>query len=187
MKYLSKGKRGMVYLTEENGKRVVVKKERKGSGALRALHNEAFWLQELNKHHIGPRFVRFDGEALVMEYIEGTPFVEWYPKQSPHDLRHALEEIFRQCRMMDVVKVNKFEMHMPIKHILMRNKKPVLIDFERCKRTLTPKNVTQFCQFLVHLGFSVDREQLKALLQEYKKTYGEDIFKKIVRFFVASL
>ena len=187
MKYLSKGKRGIVYLIEERGKKIVVKKERKESSALRALHNEAVWLQILNKYNIGPRFIRCEDKSLVMEYIHGIPFVVWYPHHSQHAVRHVIKDIFQQCRQMDVLKVNKMEMHTPVKHILIRKGKPVLIDFERCKRTLTPKNVTQFCQFLVHLGFSVDREQLKALLQEYKKTYGEDIFKRIVRLFVVSL
>lgn len=185
MEYLNKGKRGIVYLTEERGKRVVVKKERPGSQALRALHNEAYWLQALNKHRIGPRFYRFEDSMLVMEYVEGPPFVVWYLQQSKNNIHRVLKDVFQQCRQMDLFKVNKFEMHYPVKHILMRKGKPVLIDFERCKRTLTPKNVTQFAQFLLTLQFPVDREELKALLQKYKKTYDEATFKRIVELFVS--
>ena len=185
MEYLNKGKRGVVYLAEEHGKNVVVKKERPGSQALRALHNEAYWIQALNKHKIGPRFYRFEDSMLVMEYIEGVPFVAWYPDQPKKNVHRALKDIFQQCRQMDLLKVNKFEMHYPVKHILMRKGKPVIIDFERCKRTLTPKNVTQFAQFLLTLQFPVDREALKRLLQDYKKTYREETFMKIVQLFVS--
>jgi len=52
---------------------------------------------------------------------------------------------------MDGLGINKEEMSHPPKHIIIskKNKKPVLIDFERSHYTLKPSNVTQFCDFLV--------------------------------------
>jgi predicted Ser/Thr protein kinase len=183
MEYLSKGKRGVVYLATVNEKRIVVKKAREDSDAILTLENEARWLKILNKYKIGPRFVSFSDGMLRMEYIHGQPFVEWMKKKSKKDVKRVVKEIFEQCRVMDNLKVNKLEMHHPVKHIIMRRNKPYMIDFERCKKTLTPKNVTQFCQFLVGLDFVVDKEKLKTLLQEYKETYDEKVFRKIVSLF----
>jgi len=183
MDYLSKGKRGMVYLLEEGGKTLVVKKKREGSTALRALENEAYWLPLMNRHKIGPRFHRFDDGGLVMEYVEGPPFVEWRVGRSLSEQKKMIRKIFQQCRTMDRLHVNKLEMTHQVKHILIRRGEPVMIDFERCKRTLTPKNVTQFCQFLLTLGYKVDREKLRDLLQWYKKDYAEGTFAGIVSLF----
>ena len=183
MHYLSKGKRGVVYLAKEKGKLVVFKKERPGSAALRALHNEAQWLQRLNRHGIGPLFVRFDNDTLVMEYIDGVPFVDWYPRQKKDAIHRVIREIFDQCYLMDSLHVNKMEMHHPVKHILIRSGKPVMIDFERCKQTMTPKNVTQFAQFLSRLGFTEDHETMRRLLQNYKKSYDKKMCQRIVRCF----
>ena len=183
MEYLSKGKRGVVYVMRERGRLVVVKQKRPGSTALRALENEAYWLQQLNEHKIGPTFYRFDKKGLVMEYIKGIPFIEWRIHHSPREQKTMIRKIFAQCLILDTLQVNKLEMHYPVKHILIRRGQPIMIDFERCKRTLTPKNVTQFCQFLVALGHDVDRTALKHLLQTYKKSYGDLAFGEIVSFF----
>ena len=184
MHYLNKGKRGIVYLTRENGRQIVVKKERPGSHALRALHNEAFWLQTLNKHKIGPRFIRFDDHGLAMEYIKGILFVDWHQHHQGKDGKRIIKDIFLQCRTLDKLRVNKLEMHSPLKHILIRRGKAILIDFERCKRTLRPKNVTQFCQFLLSLGCAADRERLKMLLRMYKQHYDKQTFQKIIHLFI---
>ena len=183
MQYLSKGKRGIVYLTKENGRLVVVKKERPGSRAIMTLNNEASWLKILNKHKIGPRFIRFN-DGLVMEYIKGELFVDWYKKHDKNEVKNAVRDIFLQCRIMDKIGVNKLEMNYPVKHIIMRKNEPVMIDFERCKRTLRPKNVTQLCQFLLSIGFKVDKDILKGLSQKYKRDYDEDTFNLILGLFL---
>ena len=184
MHYLSKGKRGIVYVDVEGGRRVVIKKKRSESAAVGALENEARWLRILNKYGIGPKFIRSGEGMVVMEYIEGAPFVEWHEKHAAKERRKVTREIFQQCRIMDNLHVNKLEMHTPLKHIIVRRGKPILIDFERCKLTLKPKNVTQFCQFLLTLGYDVDRVKLRKLLGEYKESYNKDTFEKIVRLFV---
>ena len=55
-----------------------------------------------------------------------------------------------------------------------------MIDFERCYETDKPKNVSQFCSFLVKY-FKYDKELLK-LAKKYKDSYKEVDFKKIINF-----
>jgi len=79
--------------------------------------------------------------------------------------------------------VNKFEMHHPTKHILIKAGKPsrktvVMIDFERCRWTEKPKNVTQFVQFLLryepYAGKQVDN-----LLRQYKIRQDEKDYRSL--------
>jgi len=58
-----------------------------------------------------------------------------------------------------------------------------MIDFERCKRVEDPKNVTQFCQFLMKRGFGSNNKRMRDVLKKYKKELNDECFKDIVKFF----
>ncbi|MDP1694358.1 MAG: hypothetical protein Q8L34_02345 [Candidatus Woesearchaeota archaeon] len=183
MEFLARGKRGEVFLTQYKGKTVVVKQVRPTSQALSTLENEAGWLQRVNTEHIGPKFFKLEEGKLFMEYIQGVPIGEYVEK---HPLSMVLaKEILDQCRVLDKLHVNKFEMHHPTKHILIKAGKPsrktvVMIDFERCRWTEKPKNVTQFVQFLLQKkGYK--GKQLENLLKQYKQTHTEESYKQLIQ------
>ncbi len=178
MKFLSKGKRGMVYLIEDKGIKKVIKEKRKESTAINSIANEAKWLKVLNKYNIGPRFCSFKDGTLMMEYIEGRLFADWLKEQSDNSLlNNVIIDILKQCYTMDRLNIEKKEMHKPVKHIIIRNNKPVLIDFERCRKTLKPSNVTQFCQYLKKLGLI---EFDESLLQAYRRSISLDSLHRIL-------
>ena len=87
-----------------------------------------------------------------MEFVKGTRIIEWAKTSEKEDLRKVLLDVMKQCRKMDIMRVSKEEMHNPWKHIII-DKAPIMIDFERCHVDITPKNVTQFCQFLMSEKF----------------------------------
>ncbi len=181
MKTIYKGKRGLVSIDYINGLKVAVKTKRPDSKAINALKNEAHWLKILNNHKIGPKLISFKDDKLITEFIDGEFFNDIIRKKKDKKL---IKEVFNQCYIMDKLKVNKLEMHNPVKHIIINKKnKPVMIDFERCKFTQKPKNVTQFCQYLLKLGFDVDRNKLKDLLKEYKKDCDKETFEEIIDLF----
>lgn len=186
MKWLAKGKRGEIYTDIVDGKKVVIKRERQGSQAMNRIQNEGKWLNILNKHHIGPKCISASDTEVVMEYLEGPQFVDVF-REHPQaaNTKRLVKQIFEQCRILDLLKVDKQEMHNPTKHIIIANGKPVMIDFERCRHTENPKNVTQFCQFLMKLGMKVDKEEVKRALMEYKKTYDEKTYQKIIQLFLS--
>jgi len=174
MEFLAKGKRGKVYLTKTG---TVIKK----APAWR-IHNEIIWLKKLNSQGIGPKLISFNAEGFEMEYLQG-PLLKNYLETSSHKKSlAAIKNCLQQCRVMDKLHVNKKEMHHPDKHILMIKDKPVFIDFERCKITEHPKNVTQFVEYLAKLGF-MDRKNVELLLKDYKKNQTEKNFKKIFSLF----
>jgi len=173
-----KGKRGIVYKFSN----FAIKVKRKGSNAVGRISNEGRCLKKLNKYKIGPRVYFYNEKLLVMAFIKGDLILNYFKKHTKKENLDVVKEVFRQCRVLDKLNINKEEMHHPLKHIII-GKKIVMIDFERCRYSKKPQNVTQFAQFLVSCKFKVDKEKLRKLLKEYKKSYSEVVYKKIVGLF----
>ena len=146
--FFARGKRGVIYTGKYKGKKVAVKVKRESSKAERAIENEYFWLKKLNRYKIGPKVLFLKNKSLVYEFVEGKTIKDYFEKASKKNKIRVLKNVFRQLRIMDKLKINKKEMHKPLKHIII-GKNIVLIDFERCYKSKKPKNVTQFGQFLL--------------------------------------
>lgn len=178
--YLAKGKRGEVFLRERGGKKVVVKKRNPDSD-VDTIGNEARFTALCNGYGIGPAFISYDAEKgeLVREYVRGTELRHWLPTAQKEGIRHVLLTVLDQCRTLDQLGINKLEMTRPWKHIIVqKDGEPMLIDFERCTATDSPKNVTQFCQFLsgtnltakiAEKGLVIASTQLLELAKLYKR------------------
>lgn len=174
----AKGKRTKVYKVFN----LIIKVKRKDSKAINVIKNEGNWLRKLNKYDIGPKLYYFDEKFLVCEFIKGERIINYLKKVNLNEKKIVVMEVLRQCRLLDKLKVDKFEMHHPVKHILI-GKKVVMIDFERCKYSEKPKNVTGFCQFLVKNYKKVDNLKLINLLKKYKESYSEKEFYDITKLF----
>ncbi len=188
-----KGNRGVLYKGSYNGKTVVVKAKRKESAAVATIQNEINWLGKLNKDGIGPKLLFFSKEKdwFAYEFVEGTFITDFISScKEEGKIRDVIKQLLQQCRKLDESKVNKEEMSRPQKHALIgKGGKLTLLDFERCRKTLRPKNVTQLCQFLSHghankllrqKGMMIDRERLLAAAQKYKNSQTEENFKRIL-------
>jgi predicted Ser/Thr protein kinase len=66
---------------------------------------------------------------------------------------------------------------------------PILIDFERAKKTTNPQNVSQFIQFLTSRGFGaifnekrikISKSALIGAVKDYKKEQNKENFHKIL-------
>ena len=156
----------------------ILKMEKPESDARNRMENEAYWLHFLNKHHIGPRILQQEENKVKMEFVNGIPILAWAKDKSKKEKIIILKDLLNQCYTLDKLKVNKYEMHHPLKHALVRKNKIVLIDFERCKRTEKPKNVTQVCQFLARYFYCLD---IVDKAKKYKGTYGEKEFQEIMQ------
>ena len=140
----AKGKRGHIYLEWDNGRNVIVKKKNPNSKT-DTLSIEAKFLQIVNKYNIGPKIINFCGEEIVMEFIKGDFILDFIEKNNKKDVMGVLLKIFEQMFILDKLGINKFEMTHPHKHIIVRKKEPILIDFERCRYSEKPKNISQYC------------------------------------------
>lgn len=172
MQFYTKGKRSLIYKNNN----IIIKKINPNTKAINRLENEAHWLEILNKNNIGPRFFKLEKDALYMEFIDSIPLIKY--ECSKKELKILLKDLLKQCYVLDKLQVNKLEMHHPIKHVLVRNKKIILIDFERCKHTNKPKNITQVCQFIAK-NYNLPSILEKA--KEYKQTYSKKSFEEICK------
>ncbi len=166
MKMFAKGKRGEIFLIDK----VAVKKFFDLDRAL----NEAEWLLKLNEKGIGPKLLYYSSDFVAYEFVKGELI-----KDFKGDIVPVLVSVLEQCFVMDKMKVNKLEMHHPLKHVVI-GKEVVMIDFERCYYTAKPKNVSQFCTFIVNYGYS--REALVPLVRKYKRSYLKKDFLGILKF-----
>ncbi|MBN1156345.1 hypothetical protein JXA85_01920 [Candidatus Woesearchaeota archaeon] len=185
----AKGKRGLIYRIKWKGKDAVVKIKNPESAALSRIANEGYYLELLNQYGIGPRMFYFNDEMVAMEFIDGV-LIESFVKECCDKIiiKKAIIEILKQCYTLDYLHINKAEMHHPVKHIIVRKNKPVLIDFERCRKSIKVKNVTQFCQFITSSRFSsllkekkiiIEKEELIRLSQEYSRAPTKENFERI--------
>lgn len=180
--FLAKGKRSNVYIADWKGKKVAVKEKLPGSKAVMRMENEAYWLGQLNKAGIGPKLYFSGEDFVVMEYIDGERILDWVGKRSKKEARQVLLEVLRQCRKLDGLRVSKEEMHHPVKHVIVGKGRVVMIDFERCHRTESPQNVTQFSQFIASRGLMpILKDDIVGALREYKTDYSGRSFKKVLR------
>jgi len=176
---IAKGHRGLIYKAQFKNKTIVIKKKRPESKAVGRMQNEAKWLKILNKKGIGPKFRFAAKDYFAYDYVEGEFLPLFLEKASKNKTKKVLTEIFKQCFILDKLKINKEEMHRPLKHVLIdKNLKVTMIDFERTHKTNNPKNSTQFIQYLSKApvmrllrkkGFKYNRKQLLNFAKEYKK------------------
>ncbi|MBW2971520.1 methyltransferase [Candidatus Woesearchaeota archaeon] len=149
---LSRGHRGLIFTGIWKNKKITVKIQRQDIGAKGTVDNEVKQLKKLNKHSIGPTLLFSGKDYFAYNYIEGD-FIRQFIDRSTtkkDDVIDVLKKVFEQMYLMDHLGLNKEEMHHPVKHIIVtKGKKPVLVDFERCKPKTKPHNVTQFAQFVI--------------------------------------
>ena len=169
-KYFDRGKRSLIYKFKKNSKVYIIKSKHPASKAINRLQNEAKYLKILNKHSIGPKLIESGKDYIVYEFVKGK-FIK--------DIKltkHIIKQVLNQCRILDKLKINKKEMHHPVKHVLIHNKKITMIDFERCYKTKKPKNVTQFIEFLLRKNYKINIK----LIKQYKTSLKETAYKKII-------
>ncbi|MBI3027197.1 methyltransferase [Candidatus Woesearchaeota archaeon] len=149
IKYFAKGHRGLLFTGTYKKIKIVIKTKNSESTAYGRIENEAKWLKKLNRLKIGPKLLLFDNGYFIYEFIAGDFILDYLKKSDAKGIRKIIRKIFNQLFILDKLKIDKEEMHHPVKHILVRKGKPYMIDFERTHYSQKPKNVTQFCQFLM--------------------------------------
>lgn len=192
VKLFEKGNRGVLYKGSYHGKTIVVKAKRKESAAVATIQNEINWLGKLNGAGIGPKLLFFSREKdwFAYEFVEGVFITDFISScREKKKISDALKQLLLQCRKLDKLGVNKEEMLRPQKHVLVGSGgKLTMVDFERCRKTTRPKNVTQLCQFLAgdhassllrQKGIIIDRDKLLAAAQKYKNSQSGENFKKL--------
>ncbi len=191
VKYFTKGHRGFLFTGRYKNKKIAIKSKNPKSEAFGRIENEIKWLKRLNKHGIGPKLVFHEDYCFAYGYIDGTFITDYFESSSKSKIKKILKKIFSQLFILDKLKLDKEEMHHPLKHILVCNDSPFMIDFERANYSKEPKNITQFCQFLMSgkanillhaKGIKIDKTIMMRLAKIYKTNPNNRSLKSIVDF-----
>jgi HemK-related putative methylase len=186
IEYLAKGKRGVIFKALFKNKKISIKIKKKESLALGNIENEARFLKIVNKYKIGPKLLFCEDNYLIYEFVEGIKIIDFIKKANKKEIIKILNYCLNQCLILDKLSINKFEMHNPIKHILV-GKKIIMIDFERCRYTENVKNVTQFLQFIIKLkndlqkkNIYIDEQKIIDIGKKYSLNKDEKVLKNII-------
>ena len=189
IEYFTKGHRGILYTGSYKGKKIVIKAKLPESKAAGRIANEVKHLKLLNKYKIGPCILTAKRDYFVYGFIDGDFILKNFKKNNKKNILKIIKQTFSQLFILDKLKINKEEMHHPLKHIIIDKKnKPWLVDFERCHETKKPKNVTQFSVFLIsghaknlleEKGIKVNRDKLIEAAKSYKKEMNRKNLSKI--------
>jgi len=186
MIFLTKGKRGRIYIDKD----IAIKQTNKERAK-----KEAYYLKLLNKYKIGPKLLYLKKDKIFYKFVKGPFILDYIKKNNTKSIMKIIKNILNQCRTLDKLKINKLELHNPHKHIIIEQKKvgignkPIMIDFERAYKTEHPKNVTQFCQYLMSFdiyntlfskGININKRELIKSLKVYKKKQTNSNFKNIL-------
>jgi len=178
LRYLDKGKRGLVYtgIYKQKTKVAIKIKNPKSTAAITIL-KEALALKKVNKWKIGPKVILATEQYIMYTFVDGLRILDTFKILSKKDIKHNIKQILEQMHCLDSHHQEKGEMHHPTKHILIEKNHPVLIDFERMKYSERPRNFTQFCQFLTSGSFgavarerniSIDIEKVRMIAKSHK-------------------
>ncbi|HJX05424.1 MAG TPA: serine/threonine protein kinase, partial [Candidatus Nanoarchaeia archaeon] len=145
MELYAKGKRGIIYL---DGNTCI--KVKNPEAEIDTLKNEADYLKILNKEGIGPKLIKFQEGKLYREFVEGKRISDFLEQEADNQkIISVIRQVLEQCRKLDLLGIGKKELTNPYKDIIItKDNKAVMIDFERCKQSKKPKNVTQFLQYI---------------------------------------
>ncbi len=152
LRAFNRGHRGIIYTGKLKAKKIAIKVQRTDIDAKDTVDNEVKQLRVLNRKGIGPKVIFSGKDYFAYNFVEGDFIFDYIDRKDVKkaDVIKVLVDVFEQMYVLDHLKLNKEEMHHPVKHVVVGKKNKVtLLDFERCKPRNKVHNVTQFCQFVI--------------------------------------
>jgi len=156
------------------------------------MKHEAEMLKMANSISVGPKFLSLSKNFLLMEYVEGTLFPVWLRKiRRKQIVRSVLRAALEQCWRMDEKGLDHGELSHAPKHVIVKNDKPCIMDFETASTMRKASNVTALCQYFFmsnqiarqigkRMG-EISQEKLKQVLRSYKREKTQENFEAVLR------
>ncbi len=145
IKYFTKGKHSYIFDGTYNNDKIIIK-----YGEEKDLQIESMFLEKLQDQLFVPVTYLKSKNYVIMEKIIGKTIKNYLEKETDkEDIIKVLNKILEITQTLDKLKINKFELTNPYKHIFISKHLGVkFIDFERCLYTEKPKNTTQFLTYI---------------------------------------
>ncbi|WP_457638861.1 serine/threonine protein kinase [Persephonella sp.] len=180
---IGEGWRGVVYKGVYNGQELAFKVASEPQ-FIKNIQKEGEILKLVNQQGIGGKLILQGEDFIAYRFIEGRPLIGVI---NQNNAKHIISQLLKQARKLDIMGINKEELHRPYTNVLIDNNMNVyLIDFERAKIGKNIQNVNQVLQFVMNAGYRYlqpfDKNELISLAREYKKNKTEENFRKILQF-----
>ena len=189
---LGKGYVGMVILAKKSGNNVALK-IRRADSPRKNMSDEARLLKIANKINIGPKFIKNSKNFLVMELIDGEKIIDWAKnsKTKSKDLYHVINNVLRECYLLDSVGLDHGELSTIDKHVIIGKDRNTIIDFESSSTKRIPSNVSAATQ-AIFIGTGLAkiirkkihvprRDKIIRLVRNYKKLRTQESFDNLLR------
>lgn len=150
-----------------------------------------------NEVGVGAKVYAFSEDFIAMELIEGIPIDAFIKQEFQERIAVIIKDLLEQCRRLDLIGLDHGELSRAHKHIIVTMRaKPVIIDFSSSSRKRRPSNVSSLFSFLFlsgtelsrllrqKLNISFTRDMAIKALRDYKKSFSEESFKKILELIV---
>ena len=184
---LGKGYVGMVILAKKSGNNVALK-IRRADSPRKNMSDEARLLKIANKINIGPKFIKNSKNFLVMELIDGEKIIDWAKnsKTKSKDLYHVINNVLRECYLLDNVGLDHGELSTIDKHVIVGKNRNTIIDFESSSTKRVSSNVSAATQ-AIFIGTGLAkiirkkiqvprRDKIIRLVRNYKKLRTQESF-----------
>jgi len=184
IKYLASGKHSIVLEGKIKNKKVIIK-----IGKEEHIKKETFFLKKLKKEKFLGHLIFSSKEFVIKEKVEGTIIKEFLENcKNKNKILKILENTLNVCFKLDKLKINKFEMTNPYKHIfIQKNLEIKMIDFERSIFSTHPKNTTQFLQYILRnkpllkeKGINLNKNKILNVAKKYKSDWKKFKINKIL-------
>ncbi|MCS7098091.1 MAG: protein kinase [Candidatus Methanomethyliaceae archaeon] len=179
-KVVGKGCVGIVLLGILNGEKVAIKVLRSDANRT-SLEGEGAILKLVNEAGIGPKLISVKDTVIVMEYIEGEFLPNWLRNEKNSEkIIKIIREILEQCYKLDVMGIDHGELSNPKEHIIVKNERVVIIDFETASLHRKCRNLSSIISYLFFNKENAeilkkiikwDGEILLKLIKEYKSSF----------------
>lgn len=187
---LGKGTSAVVVKGKLRDKNVALKIQRYDSRRPSSLR-ESKILLHVNKFSIGPKIYSSSKNIIVMEYVSGKTFNDWFNlKHDKRIIRSRLVSLLKQCYVLDSNGIDHGELSNLNKHVII-GKTVKIIDFESASVNRKTANLTQTIQYLFVGGppskdlsklFGIeDKKSLLLLLRKYKINQNHKIFHELLK------
>lgn len=173
--FLDKGTRGEVY---KLSKTRIVKIQRDDAPIKETIKNEYNIGKKIQKYSFFPKIIEYNEKLkfMIREFVKGKEI------QGIKLNKYKINRLLKLAFILDKEGINQQELTNPFKHIFIYKKKIMMIDFERAKTSIKPKNLSQITQYLCK-KLTINPKELIKLMKKYKKTFSTKDYLKIVDYF----
>lgn len=149
---LGKGCVGLVVIAHTKTSLVALKIRRVDADR-KGMEHEAEMLKKANSVGVGPHFIGFDEDFLLMEFVEGLLLPIWVAnlkgRGAKKRIRLVLRDVLEQCWKLDEAELDHGELSRAPKHVIIdAEDKAHIVDFETASLKRRTSNVTSICQYL---------------------------------------